>query len=112
MTPLQRHLPREEMVALGWVDEDCNPGPAAAALKTPEQGAATETWAATSPQLAGMGGVYLEDCEIASPVDLSAPADSRGGRDGVQPYAIDPDEAAHLWAYSVELTGVDGFSER
>jgi hypothetical protein len=26
------------------------------------------------------------------------------------PYAIDPDQAARLWAYSVELTGVDGFS--
>jgi hypothetical protein len=25
---------------------------------------------------------------------------------------IDPDEAAHLWAYSVELTGVDGFTDR
>ncbi len=25
-------------------------------------------------------------------------------------YAIDPDEAARLWAYSVGLTGVDGFS--
>jgi NAD(P)-dependent dehydrogenase (short-subunit alcohol dehydrogenase family) len=111
MTPLQRHLPREEMVALGWVDEDGNPGPAAAALKTPEQGAATETWAATSPQLAGMGGVYLEDCEIARVVDESAPVDGRGGRpNGVMPYAVDPEQAARLWAYSVELTGVDGFS--
>ncbi|HEY2221628.1 MAG TPA: oxidoreductase, partial [Actinomycetospora sp.] len=91
--------------------EEGNPGPAAAALKTPEQGAATETWAATSPRLAGAGGVYLEDCEIANVVDESADVDSRGGRrDGVMPYAIDPDQAARLWAYSVELTGVDGFS--
>jgi NAD(P)-dependent dehydrogenase (short-subunit alcohol dehydrogenase family) len=113
MTPLQRHLPREEMVALGWIDENGDPGPAAASLKTPEQGAATETWAATSPQLAGMGGVYLEDCEVASTVDESAAVDSRGGRrHGVMPYAIDPDQAARLWAYSVEQTGVDGFSRR
>jgi NAD(P)-dependent dehydrogenase (short-subunit alcohol dehydrogenase family) len=113
MTPLQRHLPREEMVALGWVDEDGNPGPAAASLKTPEQGAATETWAATSPQLAGKGGVYLEDCDVAGVVDESGSVDGRGGRrNGVMPYAIDPEQAARLWAYSVELTGVDGFSPR
>jgi NAD(P)-dependent dehydrogenase (short-subunit alcohol dehydrogenase family) len=113
MTPLQRHLPREEMVALGWVDEDGSPGPAAASLKTPEQGAATETWAATSPQLAGKGGVYLEDCDVAGVVDESGSVDGRGGRrNGVMPYAIDPEQAARLWAYSVELTGVDGFSPR
>ena len=61
LTPLQRHLPREEMVGMGWIDENGNPGPDAARFKTPEQGAATETWAATGPQLAGLGGVYLED---------------------------------------------------
>ena len=107
MTPLQRHLPREEMVALGWVDEDGNPGPNAANLKTPEQGAATETWAATSLQLADLSGVYLEDCEVAVAVDTSQGPDSRGG---VMPYAIDPDEAEALWAYSAKLTGVDAFS--
>src|SRR3954451_16560030 len=57
LTPLQRHLPREEMVALGWIDENGDPTPEAASqFKTPEQGAATEVWAATSPQLDGMGG--------------------------------------------------------
>jgi hypothetical protein len=54
--------------------------------------------------------VYLEDCEVADTVDESQPVDGRGGRrNGVMPYAIDPDQAARLWAYSVELTGVDGF---
>ena len=38
-------------------------------FKTPEQGAATATWCATSPQLDGMGGVYCEDCDIAAPTD-------------------------------------------
>lgn len=36
MTPLQRHMPKEEMIALGWIDESgqvANP-----AFKTPEQG--------------------------------------------------------------------------
>jgi len=63
LTPLQRHLPREEMVGLGWIDEDGNPlNPG---FKSPEQGAATEVWAATSPQLDGLGGVFCEDCDVA-----------------------------------------------
>jgi NAD(P)-dependent dehydrogenase (short-subunit alcohol dehydrogenase family) len=104
MTPLQRHLPRAEMVALGWLDEDGNPTPEAAAnFKTPEQGAATEVWAATSPQLAGRGGLYLEDCEVA---EVAPEAGARGVRD----YAVDPDAAARLWAISAERTGVDAFA--
>jgi NAD(P)-dependent dehydrogenase (short-subunit alcohol dehydrogenase family) len=105
LTPLQRHLPKEEMVAFGWIDEDGNtldiPG-----LKTPEQGAATQVWAATSPQLADLGGVYLEDCDIAEP----APADS-DARTGVRDYAIDPDQAARLWELSAERTGVNAFAD-
>jgi NAD(P)-dependent dehydrogenase (short-subunit alcohol dehydrogenase family) len=105
MTPLQRHLPREEMVALGWLDEQGNPTPEAAAqFKTPEQGAATEVWAATSPQLDGMGGVYLEDCDVAEVAPES------GERVGVKDYAIDPEQAQRLWALSAELTGVDAFA--
>ncbi|WP_432177847.1 SDR family NAD(P)-dependent oxidoreductase [Streptomyces sp. NBC_00063] len=103
LTPLQRHLPKQEMVERGWIDEDGNllyPE----AFKTPEQGAATQVWAATSPQLNGMGGVYLEDCDIAEP----APAD--GTRVGVKEWATDPEQAARLWTLSAELTGVDAFA--
>jgi NAD(P)-dependent dehydrogenase (short-subunit alcohol dehydrogenase family) len=104
MTPLQRHLPREEMVALGWLDEDGNPTPeAAAGFKTPAAGAATEVWAATSPQLAGRGGLYLEDCEVAEVAH-------QAGAHGVRDYALDPDAAARLWAVSAERTGVDAFA--
>lgn len=97
MTPLQRHLPREEMVAAGWIDEHgttTNP-----AFKTPEQGAATATWAATSPQLDGRGGLYLEDCDVAR-------LDDSAERSGVRSYAVDPAEASRLWELSIELTGV------
>ncbi|MCX5442585.1 SDR family NAD(P)-dependent oxidoreductase [Streptomyces sp. NBC_00056] len=103
LTPLQRHLPKQEMVERGWIDEDGNllyPD----AFKTPQQGAATQVWAATSPQLNGMGGVYLEDCDIAEP----APAD--GTRVGVKEWATDPEQAARLWTLSAELTGVDAFA--
>ncbi|MFE2297299.1 SDR family NAD(P)-dependent oxidoreductase [Streptomyces sp. NPDC059445] len=102
LTPLQRHLPRAEMVERGWIDENGTPlNPEG--FKSPEQGAATQVWAATSPQLAGMGGVYCEDCDIAEP----APAD--GTRTGVSAYAIDPEQAARLWELSAELTGVNAF---
>jgi NAD(P)-dependent dehydrogenase (short-subunit alcohol dehydrogenase family) len=73
------------------------------AFKTPEQGAATQVWAATSPQLDGMGGVYLENCDIAEPAAGEA-------NTGVRDYAIDPDEAARLWTLSADLTGVNAFA--
>ncbi|MFF5018338.1 SDR family NAD(P)-dependent oxidoreductase [Streptomyces sp. NPDC001165] len=102
ITPLQRHLPKEEMVEAGWIDEQgnvLNPE----GFKSPQQGAATQVWAATSPQLDGLGGVYLEDCDIAEP----AP---EGERLGVKAWATDPEQADRLWALSAELTGVDAFA--
>ncbi len=102
MTPLQRHLPMAEMVAMGWIDESGNPvNPAG--FKTPEAGAATQTWAATSPQLEGMGGLYLEDCDVAEPA-------AETGASGVRPYAVDAEQAARLWTLSAELTGVNAFA--
>lgn len=105
MTPLQRHLPREEMIASGWMTED---GTVSDRFKTPEQGAATATWAATSPMLAGMGGVYCEDCDIAEPTVAGSP-EARVA--GVDAHAIDPDDAARLWTLSAELTGIDAFAK-
>ncbi|MFE5217833.1 MULTISPECIES: SDR family NAD(P)-dependent oxidoreductase [unclassified Streptomyces] len=103
ITPLQRHLPKAEMVERGWIDEDGNPL-APEGFKTPPQGAATQVWAATSPQLDGLGGVYLEDCDIAEP------ATEGEERTGVKAWATDPEQAARLWALSAELTGVDAFA--
>ncbi|MET7985723.1 MULTISPECIES: SDR family NAD(P)-dependent oxidoreductase [unclassified Streptomyces] len=103
LTPLQRHLPKQEMVERGWIDEDGRPlNPEG--FKSPQQGAATQVWAATSPRLAGLGGVYCEDCDIAEP----APAD--GARTGVRSWATDPEQAARLWELSAELTGVNAFA--
>jgi NAD(P)-dependent dehydrogenase (short-subunit alcohol dehydrogenase family) len=100
MTPLQRHLPREEMVAAGWIDEKT--GATNELFKTPEQGAATQVWAATSPQLDGLGGVFCEDSDIAEVSEGDAP--------GVRPYAINAESAARLWTVSAELTGVNAFA--
>jgi NAD(P)-dependent dehydrogenase (short-subunit alcohol dehydrogenase family) len=104
LTPLQRHLTHEEMVGYGWIAEDGTPK---FEFKTPEQGAATATWAATSPQLIGMGGVYCEDCDIAEPTNPNA---DTADQSGVDAHAIDPEIAARLWTVSVQLTGVDAFA--
>ncbi|MEU1075804.1 SDR family NAD(P)-dependent oxidoreductase [Streptomyces sp. NPDC005878] len=112
LTPLTRHVSREEMLDAGWVDEEGN---VAGSFKTPEQGAATQVWAATSPRLAGLGGVYCEDCDVAEPaVPGDGPTDGEVGRDaltpGVSAHATDPVQAARLWRLSAELTGVDAFA--
>jgi NAD(P)-dependent dehydrogenase (short-subunit alcohol dehydrogenase family) len=104
LTPLQRHLTREEMIGYGWIDEQGN---ALQDFKTPEQGAATATWAATAPALDGMGGVYCEDCNIAEP---TAPGTAETSTTGVEAHAIDPDAASRLWTVSAELTGVNAFA--
>ncbi len=101
MTELQRHLPLDEMINMGWVDADGNVNEL---FKSPEQGASTTVWAATSSQLDAVGGVYCEDCDVASPTDLDSPF---ARFIGVDSHAIDPDQAARLWTLSVELTGVD-----
>lgn len=103
LTPLQRHLAKEEMVERGWIDEDGTPlNPEG--FKNPRQGAATQVWAATSPRPDGLGGVYLEDCDIAEPAPAS------GEMRGVKDWAIDPAQAARLWELSAELTGVNAFA--
>ena len=104
MTELQRHLPQDEMIAMGWMDADGNLNEM---FKTPEQGASTSVWAATSSQLEGMGGVYCEDADIADMEDLDSPT---GRFRGVKPYAVDADNAAKLWALSAELTGTNAFA--
>ena len=86
LTSLQRHLAAREMVAAGWIGADGSPAPGL--FKTPGQGAATQVWAATSPQLDAHGGDYCADCRITE----DGPADSS--------------EAARLWALSADLTGI------
>ncbi len=91
LTPLQRHLPHAEMVAMGWIDEDGQP--TSDAFKTPEQGAATQTWAATAPELHGRGGRYLEDCGEA------LPATPKDRYSGVAEHAVDLHAAELLWRF-------------
>lgn len=98
-TPLQRHLPDEELVALGWKNADGSMPPHVAALfKTPEQGAATTVWALTSPRLDGMGGLYCEDCDVARLADETSQRWHH-----VRPWACSEEGADRLWAMSAAM---------
>ncbi len=101
MTPLQRHLTTEEMVALGWLLPDGTmPEMVKALFKTPEQGASTTVWAATSPQLKDKGGVYCEDCDIGQ---LATEESQRW--EHVRLWACDNENADKLWRMSEEMIG-------
>lgn len=94
MTELGRHMSQEDMeqmMAMAPKGEDIK-------FKSIPQGAATSVWAATSEDLAGRGGLYLEDCQIADPAVA-------GGDGGVESYALDADTAERLWALSEEMVG-------
>ena len=101
-TDLIRHMSAEEIGASKIRDEAGQPiiDPERN-KKTPEQGAATSVWCATSSQLDGLGGVYCVDCDIV----IEIPGDSLEVR-GVRPWAINPEFAERLWRLSEQLTGV------
>jgi NAD(P)-dependent dehydrogenase (short-subunit alcohol dehydrogenase family) len=73
--------------------------------KTAQQGASTSVFAATSPLLADIGGVYLKDNDI-SPLDTPRPINFGAERDipaDVVPHAVDPGSARRLWELSERL---------
>ena len=95
-TPLQRHWSAEQRAA---AERQAGQAEAAGAfrMKTPEQGAATSVFLATSPQVEGIGGRYFEDCHEAEVVPALR------GLSGVVPHALDPDTARRLWDVSDRL---------
>lgn len=100
-TPLQRHLPQEEQIRLGWLDENGEPSELAkSGFKTPAQGCSTTLWAATAAALEGKPGVYCEDCDIAAPTD----PDSQTARwFGVDGHAANDESAEKLWEISERI---------
>lgn len=91
-----RYLTPEEIRAR-YYDEAGNLLPS---FKTPEQGAATTVWASVAPELEGVGGLYLEDCQQAV---LYNPEIST--LTGYMPYALDADHAEQLWTIAEQLVG-------
>ena len=92
-TNLQRHISEADLEAARRAA-----GAASFSWKSPEQGAATSVFAATSPLLEGIGGRYFEDVNEAG---LNKP----GERSGVAAYALDPESASRLWTVSEEMLG-------
>jgi hypothetical protein len=60
-------------------------------LKTPEQGAATSIYLASSPEVEGISGKYFEDCKLQT-----SSAES-----------YDVEIARRLWQISADMTGLD-----
>jgi NAD(P)-dependent dehydrogenase (short-subunit alcohol dehydrogenase family) len=100
-TELAREAPIEILQKFGFYDEKGNPvAEVLDSLKTIPQGAATTIWAATTQQLKEIGGVYLEDVDIAGLAlrqEMSA---------GVKLYSLDETSAKRLWTLTEKLTGV------
>ena len=95
-TPLQRHWSAERLAA---AQKQAAEAEAAGVfhMKTPEEGAATSVFLATSPLVAGIGGRYFEDCNEADVVERVE------GIHGVVAHALDPEAARRLWTVSEEL---------
>lgn len=92
LTNLGRHLQQADFELL----KARTPPGEELVFKTVEQGAATTVWAATSAELEGRGGIYLENCQIAPPAVY-------GGDGGIESYALDAAAAERLWSLSEEL---------
>jgi NAD(P)-dependent dehydrogenase (short-subunit alcohol dehydrogenase family) len=100
--PLARHLSPEEIATFNVHDENGNVIVAPERdLKTTKQGASTAVWCATSALIEDIGGVYCENCDIASitPEDGSTTG-------GVNPWAIDRLASDRLWDVSEAMTGI------
>jgi len=106
MTELARHMTPEVMAQMAELraeraerDEAGGAGDAPEmTFKPVEAGAATQVWAATAPELAEYGGMYLADCQ------LGIEGADVGGR-GFEPYIRNTESAARLWTLSEEWVG-------
>lgn len=98
-TDLARHMSEEELEGFRQRADSGE-----MRLKTVESGAATQTYAATAPELIGQGGAYLADCRICE-VNDTIDGLSNAGMSYVSSYAVDPEAAERLWALSEEATG-------
>ncbi|MBU7597963.1 SDR family NAD(P)-dependent oxidoreductase [Streptomyces sp. P38-E01] len=108
-TDLNSSVGTDRLRAAGLVDDDGQPVVAPdRGIKNPRQGASTTVFAATSPLLAAIGGVYLKDNDI-SVLDRNPRPVTGAEQDPpaeVVPHAVDPRSARRLWTLSEQLVGV------
>lgn len=72
-------------------------------MKSPQQGAATSVFAATNPLLSDLGGVYLQNSDVAPLEPSDTPIAIDGQATGVMSYAVNPESAQRLWDFSAQL---------
>lgn len=97
LTELGRHITEEDVKML----TSGGTGRGGFTFKSVPAGAATSVWAATSADLEGRGGLYLEDCNIAA-VEAAGAA---GAEKGYRAYARDEEAAERLWQLSEQIVG-------
>jgi NAD(P)-dependent dehydrogenase (short-subunit alcohol dehydrogenase family) len=99
-TELGRHMtPELIQQMLATINQGRPAGAPPFQFKTIPQGAATTVWAGFVASADAVGGRYCEDCHVA---ELNR---DPAVREGVRPYAIDPERAKALWAKSEEMVG-------
>ncbi len=102
-TELGRYMTDEMRAAMMKSVEEANKAAgktmAEFSWKSIPQGAATSIWAGFVAPADAVGGHYCEDCHVA---EISTQPGLRGG---VQPYALDANNAKALWAKSEEMVG-------
>ena len=95
LTGLQRYHGEALKRRIGFINAD---GSVNEMVKSTAQAAATTIWAATASELAGRGGLVLEDCAEALIVGPDTHPWS-----GFDPKVADPETAHRLWEHSLDL---------
>jgi NAD(P)-dependent dehydrogenase (short-subunit alcohol dehydrogenase family) len=90
--------------AMGLIDESGQPiiDPEHG-KKTRQQGASTIVFAATSPLLAEIGGIYLNNNDVSQLNDEQPPVTAQEISGDVVSHSIDPQSAQRLWDLSEQL---------
>jgi NAD(P)-dependent dehydrogenase (short-subunit alcohol dehydrogenase family) len=102
-TELTRHLDDGILEAMvGKINEElAAEGKAPYELKSISQGAATSVWAGVVAAADEVGGLYCENCHVATVTENPVSRIS----EGVRPYALDAERAKALWSKSEEMVG-------
>ncbi|KAF2808689.1 NAD(P)-binding protein [Mytilinidion resinicola] len=95
-TGLQKYVSAEQLEA--WKKA---PG-IAEFMKNPAQGAATTVWAAVAKCWEGTGGKYLDNVQVAEPVEEGYAI----GAPGYEKWAYDVEKEDRLWEWSLEVLGL------
>jgi NAD(P)-dependent dehydrogenase (short-subunit alcohol dehydrogenase family) len=102
-TELTRHLDDGTLEAMvGKINEElAAEGHPPYELKSIPQGAATSVWAGFVATADGVGGLYCENCHVATVTENPASRIS----EGVRAYALDAERAKALWSKSEAMVG-------